>query len=73
MWVFVAAKDLGVTLQWDKGTTVMVRVDPEYKGKVEGLCGDFDDNENNDYKTPQNVIEANEIPFVNSWMVSKKY
>jgi len=36
MWVFVKAKNLGVTLQWDKGTTIMVRVDPEHKGKVEG-------------------------------------
>ena len=27
---------MGVTLQWDKGTTVVVRVDPEHKGSVEG-------------------------------------
>ena len=36
LWVFVTSKDMGITLQWDKKTTVMVRLDPEHKGKVEG-------------------------------------
>lgn len=67
LWVFVKAKDMGVMVQWDKGTTVMVRVDPEYKGKVEGLCGDFNDNENDDYRTPQHIREVDEISFVNTW------
>jgi len=35
-----------------------------------GLCGDFDGNENNDFKNPQNIIEVNEISFVNTWKVS---
>jgi hypothetical protein len=67
LWVFVKAKDMGISLQWDKGTTVMVRLDPEYKGKVEGLCGDFNDNENDDFKNPQDMIEVEEVAFVNSW------
>ncbi|XP_076806278.1 von Willebrand factor-like [Clavelina lepadiformis] len=37
LWVFVTAKDLGVTLQWDKGTTALVRLDPEHSHKIEGV------------------------------------
>ena len=34
-----------------------------------GLCGNFDGNENNDFRNPQDMIEINEISFVNTWKV----
>lgn len=34
-----------------------------------GLCGDFNDNENDDFKNPQDMIEVEEVAFVNSWKV----
>ena len=37
-----------------------------------GLCGNFDGNENNDFRNPQDMIEINEIAFVNTWKVITK-
>jgi len=34
-----------------------------------GLCGNFDGNENNDFRNPQDMIEINEVAFVNTWKV----
>lgn len=41
LWVFVKAKEMGVTLQWDKTTTVVARLDAMHRGKVEGSLTDF--------------------------------
>ncbi|XP_041058158.1 von Willebrand factor [Carcharodon carcharias] len=58
-----------ITVLWDKGTRISVQLQGQYKGKVCGLCGNFDGNENNDLVGSGNQLEVEPIDFGNSWMV----
>ncbi|XP_039408874.1 mucin-2 [Corvus cornix cornix] len=60
----------GVMLIWDKKTTVFIKLSPDYKGKVCGLCGNFDDKANNDFTTRSGLQESNPLDFGNSWKQS---
>uniref|UniRef100_A0A8C0UEY0 Mucin 2, oligomeric mucus/gel-forming n=1 Tax=Cyanistes caeruleus TaxID=156563 RepID=A0A8C0UEY0_CYACU len=60
----------GVMLIWDKKTTVFIKLSPDYKGKVCGLCGNFDDKANNDFTTRSGLQETNPLDFGNSWKQS---
>ncbi|KAK6166495.1 hypothetical protein SNE40_023168 [Patella caerulea] len=40
----------GISLSWDKGTTVYVQLSAEHMGKVTGLCGNFNGNPKDDFK-----------------------
>ena len=40
------------------------------EGHTQGLCGTFDHNQNNDFLTPQGIIETNPNRFGNSWNTS---
>ncbi|XP_017664934.1 PREDICTED: mucin-2 [Lepidothrix coronata] len=60
----------GVMLIWDKKTTVFIKLSPDYKGKVCGLCGNFDDKSNNDFITRSGLQETNALNFGNSWKQS---
>ena len=43
--------DIGVTLQWDKGTHITVKLSQEHESTVEGLCGNYDGDIRNDFVT----------------------
>nr|XP_021410840.1 mucin-2 [Lonchura striata domestica] len=60
----------GVMLIWDKKTTVFIKLSPDYKGKVCGLCGNFDDKANNDFTTRSGLLDSNPLNFGNSWKQS---
>ncbi|KAM8939219.1 mucin-2 [Pelodytes ibericus] len=57
----------GILLIWDRKTTIFIKVSPAYKGNVCGLCGNFDDNANNDFTTSQMLLVTNVLEFGNSW------
>uniref|UniRef100_H2YMM4 von Willebrand factor n=1 Tax=Ciona savignyi TaxID=51511 RepID=H2YMM4_CIOSA len=44
----IVTTDIGLMVVWDRKTTVIVKLDPRYMGRVCGLCGNFDGNQNND-------------------------
>ncbi|XP_026667953.1 hemocytin isoform X2 [Ceratina calcarata] len=68
LFVFVDVPDMGLTLQWDRGTRVYVRLDPKWKARTKGLCGDYNDNSEDDFKTPSGGIsEASANLFGDSW------
>ncbi|XP_043259225.1 hemocytin isoform X1 [Colletes gigas] len=68
LFVFVDVPDLGLTVQWDRGTRVYIRLDPRWKGRTKGLCGDYNDNSEDDFKTPSGGIsEASANLFGDSW------
>ncbi|XP_029767907.1 mucin-2 [Terrapene carolina triunguis] len=60
----------GVMLIWDKKTTIFISLVPYYKGKVCGLCGNFDDTSNNDFTTRSGLQVTNPLEFGNSWKLS---
>ncbi|XP_068800860.1 mucin-2 [Struthio camelus] len=60
----------GVMLIWDKKTTIFIKLTPDYKGKVCGLCGNFDGKSNNDFTTRSGLQETSALEFGNSWKQS---
>uniref|UniRef100_A0AAV2L5H3 SCO-spondin n=1 Tax=Knipowitschia caucasica TaxID=637954 RepID=A0AAV2L5H3_KNICA len=60
----------GVTLLWDGGMRVYVRLAPRLRGRVAGLCGNFDGDTENDFTTRQGIVESTPELFGNSWKVS---
>ncbi|KAG5268284.1 hypothetical protein AALO_G00210820 [Alosa alosa] len=69
MFVSLSSR-LGVTLLWDGGMRVYVRLAPSLRGKVGGLCGNFDGDTENDFTTRQGIVESTPELFGNSWKVS---
>ncbi|XP_022109176.1 mucin-2-like [Acanthaster planci] len=57
----------GITLLWDFGTSIYVTLDGSYKGDVCGLCGDFDGNAKDDFRSRQGEVEASANIFGHSW------
>lgn len=39
-------------LKWDKGTRLSVSLNPKHKSFVEGLCGNYNDDQSDDFTTP---------------------
>ncbi|XP_037308269.2 von Willebrand factor [Pungitius pungitius] len=58
-----------ISLTWDKGTSLLVHISATYRGRVCGLCGNFDGNVNNDLVSSNNQIEVDSAHFGNSWKV----
>lgn len=68
LFVIVEASNLGLIVQWDKGTRVYIKLQPRWKNQVQGLCGNYNDNEGDDFQTPSGgVVEASPYIFGNSW------
>ncbi|GCB62068.1 hypothetical protein scyTo_0013023, partial [Scyliorhinus torazame] len=60
----------GVTVIWDKRTRVSITLDPRWKNKVCGLCGNFNGNVADDLTTKENSVVTNTLEFGNSWKSS---
>uniref|UniRef100_A0A3Q3M4R4 von Willebrand factor n=1 Tax=Labrus bergylta TaxID=56723 RepID=A0A3Q3M4R4_9LABR len=58
-----------ISLSWDKGTRLLVHISSSYRGRVCGLCGNFDGNVNNDLMSSNNQLEVDSLHFGNSWKV----
>lgn len=39
---------------------------------MQGLCGTFNNNQKDDFLTPENDVEHSVIPFANKWKTSEK-
>uniref|UniRef100_A0A8C9DH94 VWFD domain-containing protein n=1 Tax=Prolemur simus TaxID=1328070 RepID=A0A8C9DH94_PROSS len=71
MGVFlVVDTNVGLVLLWDRKTSISVQLSPELKGRVCGLCGNFDDNALNDFTTRSQSVAGNALEFGNSWKFS---
>ena len=61
----------GITVEWDKGMRVYVKLDPVFQGKVCGLCGNYDNKADNDFRSRSDLVEASSIGFANTWKTSQ--
>uniref|UniRef100_A0A8D2ECW6 SCO-spondin n=1 Tax=Theropithecus gelada TaxID=9565 RepID=A0A8D2ECW6_THEGE len=61
---------VGLTLLWDGGTRVLVQLSPQFRGRVAGLCGDFDGDASNDLRSRQGVLEPTAELAAHSWRLS---
>ncbi|XP_038621311.1 LOW QUALITY PROTEIN: mucin-5AC-like [Tachyglossus aculeatus] len=62
--------DRGLVLTWDRKTSLTVTLGPSYKGRVCGLCGNFDDHGGNDLTTRSGSVVGDVREFGNSWKSS---
>ncbi|XP_046389468.1 hemocytin isoform X2 [Ischnura elegans] len=70
LFMFAEVFDLGLVLQWDKGTRLYLKLDPSWKNRVHGLCGNYNDNERDDFQTPSGgVSEVSPVVFGDSWKI----
>lgn len=67
IFVVVEAPGLGLQVKWDRGTRVYVKLKAMWKGNVQGLCGNFNGDVQDDLKTPSSGIETSAIIFGDSW------
>ncbi|PNF36643.1 hypothetical protein B7P43_G19101, partial [Cryptotermes secundus] len=68
LFVFAEVFDLGLVLQWDRGTRVYIRADPKWKDRLKGLCGNYNDNQLDDFQTPSGGLsEVSARLFGDSW------
>ncbi|RVE59517.1 hypothetical protein OJAV_G00189290 [Oryzias javanicus] len=70
--VFVST-DFGLTVTFDSYSTVVITVPPIYRGKVCGLCGNFNGNRNDDFHTPNGTEVTTIDAFGASWKVPGNY
>ncbi|PNJ16505.1 MUC5AC isoform 1 [Pongo abelii] len=66
----VVDTNIGLVLLWDKKTSIFINLSPEFKGRVCGLCGNFDDNAVNDFATRSRSVVGDVLEFGNSWKLS---
>ncbi|XP_074481235.1 mucin-5AC [Sebastes fasciatus] len=57
----------GLIFMWDRKTSLFIKLSPKYKGRVCGLCGNYDGNANNDFTTRCHAVVVNPLVFGNSW------
>ncbi|CAJ0932973.1 unnamed protein product [Ranitomeya imitator] len=60
----------GLVLVWDKRTSIYIKLEPSFQGKVCGLCGNYDGNFVNDYTTRSLSVVGDVMEFGNSWKLS---
>ena len=58
---------IGLTVEYDGVFNVFVKVSNSYKGKLSGLCGNFNGNRSDEFQTPENKLVKNTMTFGNSW------
>lgn len=67
LFTIIEAPGMDLQIKWDRGTRVYVKLGVRWKGKVRGLCGNFNDDSQDDLKTPSSGIETSAIIFGDSW------
>ncbi|XP_067236748.1 mucin-2 [Chanodichthys erythropterus] len=68
LYIIIEVKGL-LNLIWDNKTTLMLQLDPKLKGKVCGLCGNFDGNADNDFMKHNGEVVTDSKEFGKSWKV----
>lgn len=71
VFIVIEVPGLGVQLKWDRGTRIYVQLSSRWKGRVQGLCGNFDGDALNDFQSPSTGVETNAILFGNSWKLEE--
>uniref|UniRef100_A0ABM5GFJ0 Otogelin-like protein isoform X4 n=1 Tax=Pogona vitticeps TaxID=103695 RepID=A0ABM5GFJ0_9SAUR len=60
-----------ITILWDRKTTMHLKVGAQWKGKLAGLCGNFDKFTSNDLTTSNNMEVRNAQLFGESWAIGQ--
>ncbi|XP_069042968.1 zonadhesin, like [Lepisosteus oculatus] len=64
--------DFGVTVRYDGNHYMDIKVTSDYQGKLCGLCGDYNGNAMDDFRTPAGELVSTPNDFGNSWNTDAK-
>lgn len=67
---YVIKTDFGLIVTYDRIYHVRVTVPGNYRGKVCGLCGNFNGNKNDDFRNPRGSVVNQVNAFGASWKVA---
>ncbi|XP_016378048.1 mucin-19-like, partial [Sinocyclocheilus rhinocerous] len=67
LYIIITVPGLGITVIWDKHTRVTIQLEPQWRGRVLGLCGNFDGKVTNDLLTSISSEVFSVLDFGNSW------
>uniref|UniRef100_A0A3P8W2V7 VWFD domain-containing protein n=1 Tax=Cynoglossus semilaevis TaxID=244447 RepID=A0A3P8W2V7_CYNSE len=67
LYIIVSVPSKGITLIWDKHTRITVELQPNWRSRVCGLCGNFDSSAMNDLRTSGSAVLSSPMVFGNSW------
>uniref|UniRef100_A0AAY4BJU5 VWFD domain-containing protein n=1 Tax=Denticeps clupeoides TaxID=299321 RepID=A0AAY4BJU5_9TELE len=65
LYIVITVPRFGLTLVWDKHTRLSLQLEGSWKGKVCGLCGNFDSSVTNEFQ--HNNYSLSPLQFGNSW------
>ncbi|XP_032805326.2 mucin-5B-like isoform X2 [Petromyzon marinus] len=57
----------GIKLVWDRKTTLFIKVTPDRKNELCGLCGKYNGDVSDDFTMRDHSVSANALQFGNSW------
>ncbi|XP_068180237.1 IgGFc-binding protein [Antennarius striatus] len=67
---YVISTNFGLVVTYDLVYDVTVTVPGNYRGKVCGLCGNYNGNKNDDFQMPDKKLAKNVNTFGNKWKVN---
>ncbi|KAA0190908.1 hypothetical protein HAZT_HAZT005302, partial [Hyalella azteca] len=68
VFVFAEVPDMGLTLQWDRGTRAYLTLSTRWRNMVKGLCGNYNGDDQDDFQTPSGgTAETSARIFGDSW------
>uniref|UniRef100_A0A673IT94 VWFD domain-containing protein n=1 Tax=Sinocyclocheilus rhinocerous TaxID=307959 RepID=A0A673IT94_9TELE len=67
LYIIISVPGLGITVIWDKHTRVTIQLEPQWRVRMLGLCGNFDGKVTNDLLTSSSSEVFSVLDFGNSW------
>ena len=68
----MVSTDFGLRVKFDGDHQVEVTLPSPYKGRVCGLCGNYNGNPADDFLNPRGELEPDSTSLGNSWQVSNR-
>ncbi|KAI4900182.1 hypothetical protein NFI96_023906, partial [Prochilodus magdalenae] len=65
--LYTVVMDFGVTVRYDGNHYMDIKVIKDYQNKLCGLCGDYNGNSKDDFRTPSGNLVDKATEFGNSW------
>ncbi|KAJ3585357.1 hypothetical protein NHX12_014078, partial [Muraenolepis orangiensis] len=69
---YTVTMDFGVTVRYDGNHFMDIKVTKDYKDKLCGLCGDYNDNAKDDFRKPDGSLTTDANVFGHSWVTDPK-
>uniref|UniRef100_A0A096M0V5 VWFD domain-containing protein n=1 Tax=Poecilia formosa TaxID=48698 RepID=A0A096M0V5_POEFO len=66
----IVSTDFGLMVSYDMSSYVRITVPYTYQNSTCGLCGNFNNHPEDDFRTRQGQVVSSDVVFANSWKVS---